>query len=82
MGGRHQVGGGSFALVPREQVRAFSELAHKYDAYVSSGGWIETVLRYGPEAVEKYLKEARESVSTSSRYPRGFSPYPPAACCA
>lgn len=52
--------GGSFALVPREQLRAFSELAHKYDAYVSSGGWIETVLRYGPEAVEKYLKEARE----------------------
>lgn len=52
--------GGSFALLPREQVRAFSDLAHKYDAYVSSGGWIETVLRYGPEAVERYLKEARE----------------------
>ncbi|HET7675991.1 MAG TPA: phosphosulfolactate synthase [Gammaproteobacteria bacterium] len=52
--------GGSFALLPREQVRAFSDLAHKHDAYVSSGGWIETVLRYGPEAVEKYLREARE----------------------
>jgi phosphosulfolactate synthase (CoM biosynthesis protein A) len=52
--------GGSFALLPREQVRAFSDLAHKHDAYISSGGWIETVLRYGPEAVEKYLKEAKE----------------------
>ncbi|HKH20840.1 MAG TPA: phosphosulfolactate synthase [Gammaproteobacteria bacterium] len=52
--------GGSFALLPREQVRAFSDLTHKHDAYISAGGWIETVLRYGPEAVEKYLKEAKE----------------------
>ena len=52
--------GGSFSLVPRDQVRAFSDLAHKHNAYVSSGGWIETVLRYGPDAVAKYLKEAKE----------------------
>lgn len=52
--------GGSFALVPPEQVRAFSDIAHEHDAYVSSGGWIETVLRYGPDAVDHYLKEAKE----------------------
>ncbi|MFB4202617.1 hypothetical protein KBTX_00703 [wastewater metagenome] len=52
--------GGSFALLPREQVRAISDLAHEHDAYVSSGGWIETVLRYGPEAVDRYLAEAKE----------------------
>jgi phosphosulfolactate synthase (CoM biosynthesis protein A) len=52
--------GGSFALLPREQVRAFSDLAHEHDAYISSGGWIETVLRYGPDAVDAYLKEAKE----------------------
>ena len=52
--------GGSFALLPREQVRAFSDLAHRHDAYISSGGWIETVLRYGPEALDNYLKEAKE----------------------
>lgn len=52
--------GGSFALVPPEQVRAFSDIAHAHDAYVSSGGWIETVLRYGPDAVDHYLKEAKE----------------------
>lgn len=52
--------GGSFALLPREQVRAMSDLAHEHGAYISSGGWIETVLRYGPEAVERYLAEARE----------------------
>lgn len=52
--------GGSFALLPPEQVRAMNDLAHQHDAYVSTGGWIETVLRYGPEAVAKYLAEARE----------------------
>lgn len=52
--------GGSFALLPREQVRAISDLAHEHNAYISSGGWIETVLRYGPEAVDHYLKEAKE----------------------
>ncbi len=52
--------GGSFALLPREQVRKFSDLAHEHDAYISSGGWLETVLRYGPDAVDHYLKEAKE----------------------
>lgn len=52
--------GGSFALCSPEQVRNFSEIAHEHDAYVSSGGWIETVLRYGDDAVDQYLKEAKE----------------------
>jgi phosphosulfolactate synthase (CoM biosynthesis protein A) len=52
--------GGSFALLPRDQVRAISDLVHDHDAYVSSGGWLETVLRYGPDAVERYLTEAKE----------------------
>ena len=52
--------GGSFALLPREQVRAFSDIAHEHGSYVSSGGWIETVLRYGEDAVDAYLREAKE----------------------
>lgn len=52
--------GGSFALLPTEQVRRFSDIAHEHDAYVSSGGWLETVLRYGDDAVDQYLKEAKE----------------------
>ena len=52
--------GGSFALLPREQVRAFSDIAHEHGSYVSSGGWIETVLRYGEDAVDTYLREAKE----------------------
>ncbi len=52
--------GGSFALLPKEQVRAFSDLAHDHDAYISSGGWLETVQRYGTDAIDHYLKEAKE----------------------
>ena len=46
--------------MPPEQVRAFSDIAHENDGYVSSGGWIETVLRYGDDAVDQYLKEAKD----------------------
>jgi phosphosulfolactate synthase (CoM biosynthesis protein A) len=52
--------GGSFALLPREQVRAFSDLAHQHDAYISSGGWLETILRYGDQYIDQYLTEAKE----------------------
>ena len=52
--------GGSFALLPPEQIKAINQIAHDNDAYVSSGGWIETVLRYGDAAVDQYLEEAKE----------------------
>ena len=51
--------GGSFALMPKDKVKEIIDLAHRYGTYVSTGGWIEYVLRYGAEAVEKYLAEAR-----------------------
>src|SRR5579884_2491680 len=51
--------GGSFALMPRDKVKEMIELAHRYGVYVSTGGWIEHVLRYGPQAVDKYLSEAQ-----------------------
>jgi phosphosulfolactate synthase (CoM biosynthesis protein A) len=52
--------GGSFALMPRDRVKEIIELAHGYGAYVSTGGWIEHVLRCGAKAVENYLGEARD----------------------
>lgn len=52
--------GGSFSLMPRHQVKAMNDVAHANGAYVSSGGWIETVLRYGDAAVDQYLAEAKE----------------------
>ena len=51
--------GGSFALMPRDKVKEMIDLAHQYGTYVSTGGWIEHVLRYGAEAVENYLAEAQ-----------------------
>jgi phosphosulfolactate synthase (CoM biosynthesis protein A) len=51
--------GGSFALMPRDKVEEMIQLAHRHNVYVSTGGWIEHVLRYGASAVEKYLVEAK-----------------------
>jgi phosphosulfolactate synthase (CoM biosynthesis protein A) len=51
--------GGSFALMPRDKVAEIIDLARRHAVYVSTGGWIENVLRYGAEAVEKYLAEAK-----------------------
>jgi len=50
---------GSFALMPPEAVKAFNKLAHDHDVYVSTGGWIENVLRFGVEAVDRYIEEAK-----------------------
>jgi phosphosulfolactate synthase (CoM biosynthesis protein A) len=50
--------GGCFALMPRDKVAEIIDIAHHYDTYVSTGGWIEHVLRYGTEAVDKYIAEA------------------------
>jgi phosphosulfolactate synthase (CoM biosynthesis protein A) len=51
--------GGSFALMPPEAVRSINKLAHEHNAYVSTGGWIENVLRFGPDAVDNYIEEAK-----------------------
>jgi phosphosulfolactate synthase (CoM biosynthesis protein A) len=51
--------GGSFALMPPEAVQSINKLAHDHDAYVSTGGWIENVLRFGQDAVDRYLAEAK-----------------------
>ncbi len=51
--------GGSFALMPRDRVKELIDLAHRYGVYVSTGGWIEHVLRYGEDGVETYLAEAQ-----------------------
>ncbi|RVB74239.1 MULTISPECIES: phosphosulfolactate synthase [unclassified Mesorhizobium] len=51
--------GGSFALMPPEAVKSINKLAHDHDAYVSTGGWIENVLRFGPDAVDRYIEEAK-----------------------
>jgi phosphosulfolactate synthase (CoM biosynthesis protein A) len=51
--------GGSFALMSPQAVKAINRTAHDHDVYVSTGGWIENVLRFGPEAVAHYIEEAK-----------------------
>jgi phosphosulfolactate synthase (CoM biosynthesis protein A) len=52
--------GGSFALMDRAVVRSMVELAHRNGCYVSTGGWIENILRFGPRMVEDYIGECRD----------------------
>ncbi len=51
--------GGSFALMPRRSLQDFIELCHSHNVLVSTGGFIEHVLRRGAEAVELYVDECK-----------------------
>ncbi len=52
--------GGSFSLMPRGAVKELLDLCHQYNVLVSTGGFIERVLTYGPEAVDHYIAECKE----------------------
>ncbi|WP_174614377.1 phosphosulfolactate synthase [Virgibacillus ihumii] len=51
--------GGAFTLYREEQLKELLDLAHQYDVKVSTGGFIETVLTQGPEAVDHYISECK-----------------------
>ncbi|MEK8094835.1 phosphosulfolactate synthase [Methylocystis sp. IM3] len=51
--------GGSFALMPPGAVEALNKVAHDHDLYVSTGGWMENVLRFGPDVTARYIEEAK-----------------------
>jgi phosphosulfolactate synthase (CoM biosynthesis protein A) len=52
--------GGSFVLYPQDVLKEFIELAHKHDVMVSTGGFIERVLSWGPDLVDKYIAECKK----------------------
>jgi phosphosulfolactate synthase (CoM biosynthesis protein A) len=49
--------GGSFSLMPRAAVQSLIQYCHEHDVLVSTGGFIERVLTWGPGAVNKYIDE-------------------------
>jgi phosphosulfolactate synthase (CoM biosynthesis protein A) len=49
--------GGSFALMPREAVRALNDVCHEHAVEVSTGGFLEYVLTQRGDAVQEYLAE-------------------------
>ena len=51
--------GGSFALMPRQAVRALNDLCHEHEVEVSTGGFLEYVLAQRGDAVARYLEECR-----------------------
>src|SRR5947209_15790775 len=52
--------GGSFCLMPRAALKELIDLCHAHDVAVSTGGFIETVLAQGADAVRQYLRECKE----------------------
>lgn len=52
--------GGAFTLMKPEVVREMNQIAHEHDMLVSTGGFIEHVLKQGPEAVKRYVETARD----------------------
>jgi phosphosulfolactate synthase (CoM biosynthesis protein A) len=50
---------GSFTLMPRKALKEIIDLAHKHNVLVSTGGFIERALTYGPEIVDRYIRECR-----------------------
>jgi phosphosulfolactate synthase (CoM biosynthesis protein A) len=69
--------GGSFALMPREVVRELIDLCHRHEVLVSTGGFIERVLTYGPELVDPYIRECREMGFDIVELSAGFITLPP-----
>jgi phosphosulfolactate synthase (CoM biosynthesis protein A) len=52
--------GGSFSLMPRAALRELIDICHKYEVLVSTGGFLEYVLRQSPEAVGQYIRECKD----------------------
>lgn len=52
--------GGAFAVHTKPALKDLIDIAHQHDVYVSTGGWIEHVLRQGKPAVRQYLKLCKE----------------------
>lgn len=51
--------GGIQSLLEPDTVRSFIGLAHDYDVYVNTGGFIERIVIQDPGNVDKYLNETR-----------------------
>ncbi|KAF8452300.1 sulfonate biosynthesis enzyme [Boletus edulis BED1] len=71
--------GGSFALFPERAVMEMIQLAHKYDVYVSTGGWIEHILTHAnvTTVVDRYLKKCKDMGFDVIELSAGFLSFPP-----
>lgn len=51
---------GSFTLMPESALKEIIDICHQHEVMVSTGGFIEYVLRQSPEAVTRYIDECRK----------------------
>ncbi len=51
--------GGTQALLEPKTVKAFTDLAHQYQVYVNTGGFIERIMIQNPQHVDRYLHETK-----------------------
>ena len=52
--------GGSFSLMPRSAVKELIEICHRHDVMVSTGGFLEYVLRQSAGAVRLCIQECKD----------------------
>lgn len=48
--------GGSHSLMPKSYIKEVTNLAHKHNVYVSTGGWAEHLQHGGPSAFKDYIE--------------------------
>jgi phosphosulfolactate synthase (CoM biosynthesis protein A) len=70
-------GGGSFSVMPRRAVKELIDLCHAHNVRVSTGGFIESVLTQGAEAVRRYLDECKALGFDVVEVSSGFITIPP-----
>lgn len=68
--------GGSFTLMPRKVVKELIDLAHGHQVLVSTGGFMESVLTQGREAVLKYVQECKDLGFDTIEISAGFITLP------
>lgn len=55
--------GGAFTLMPAKVVKEMTDIAHKHDVYVSTGGFVERILATSNDRsrdVQRYVRQCRE----------------------
>ena len=56
----YKYAGGSFSLMPAEEVIKLNRICHDHGVYVSTGGWIENVLARAPSHIDEYIEECKK----------------------
>jgi len=70
--------GGSFTLFPEDKLRELIDLAHKHQVYVSTGGFIETLLTQADNTkiIDKYLTKCKDVGFDVIELSKGFLSLP------